>query len=269
MVSYLEDKAKLIRQEVLKMAVFAGAGHIAPSLSCTDILVALYYGGILKINPKKLKLPSRDRFILSKGHGSMALYAILADLEFFSKSELKKYFKEKGILGVHAENVIPGIEVSTGSLGHGLSLGCGLALGAKMDNKKYLTFILIGDGECHEGSVWEAAMFAAQHKLKNLVAIIDYNRLSATGVLKDYLDIEPLQDKWKSFGWEVKIVNGHCFKDLLKTLKKLRNRPYRKPLVIIASTIKGKGISFMENKPIWHYRIPNDRELKKANRDLG
>jgi len=262
-------KASWIRKKVLEMAVRAGAGHIASAFSCVEILVALYYGGILHIDPRDPRGSARDRFILSKGHAALALYAVLADLGFFPISDLSGFAKEGSYLGVHAEDTIPGIETSTGSLGHGLSIGAGLALAAKIDKKRYITVALLGDGECHEGSVWEAAMFAAHRHLNNLVAIVDYNRLSATDFLKNCLEVEPLEKKWKAFGWEVAVVNGHSFKSLLPVLNRAHSRSSPKPLAIIALTTKGKGISFMENNAIWHYRIPVEKELEIARRELS
>ena len=267
-ISELRKKSIWVRRQVLEMAVSAGAGHIAPSFSCIDILVALYYGGILRVDSKNPHWPGRDRFILSKGQVAVALYAILADLGFFSKKELMSFTCNGSRLGGHTENTIPGVEAFTGSLGHGLSIGAGIALAGKLNRKKYLTVVLLGDGECHEGSIWEAAMFSAYHKLNRLVAIIDYNGLSATDYLKKYLDIEPLKKKWLAFGWEVRITDGHNIKKLLNTMEDLRRRKSDKPLAIIAKTVKGKGISFMENKPIWHYRIPVGEELEKARREL-
>lgn len=268
-VKKLEKKANWVRRKILEMAIRAGSGHIAPSFSCVEILVTLYCGGILRVNSQKPRWQGRDRFILSKGHVSIALYAILAERGFISQSCLKSFAQEGGRLGVHAEDVTPGVEVSTGSLGHGLSVGAGIALASKIDKKKNAIVVLMGDGECQEGSVWEAAMFSAHHQLNNLIVIIDYNELSATGFLKEYLDVEPFKEKWKAFGWEIAMVDGHCFMSLLSLFKKIHERSSPKPLVIIASTIKGKGISFMENKIIWHYRIPRGKELKVAQKELS
>lgn len=267
--NFLQKKTNWVRRQVLEMAVNAGAAHIAPSFSCIDILVTLYYGGILRINPENPQWPERDRFILSKGQAAVALYAVLADLGFFPKEELMTFTCNGSRLGGHTENTIPGVEAFTGSLGHGLSIGAGIALAGKMDRKRYLTVVLLGDGECHEGSIWEAAMFSSQHKLNRLVAIVDYNGLSATDYLKNYLDIEPLRKKWLAFGWEVRITDGHDIRKLLNAMKDLRQRKSEKPLAIIAKTIKGKGVSFMENKPIWHYRIPVGEELEIARRELS
>ncbi len=265
----LKEKAGWIRKRVLEMTVNAGAGHIAPSFSCIDILVALYYGGILHIKPKNPEWLKRDRFILSKGHAAVALYAILADLGFFPVSELMTFTFQGSRLGGHTENTIPGVEAFTGSLGHGLSIAAGLALAAKMDRKKYITVALLGDGECHEGSTWEASLFAGHHHLNNLIAIIDHNKLSATDFLKNSLEIEPLKHKWQAFGWDVVVVDGHSFKNLINVFNKFKVRLSKKPLAVIAMTTKGKGISFMENQPIWHYRIPVGEELKIALKELN
>lgn len=264
----LQQKANWIRNQVLGMGIKAETGHIAPAFSCVEILVVLYYSGILHVDPKNPKWANRDRFILSKGHAALTLYAVLADLGFFPVSELTTFAQKGSQLGAHADNAVPGIEAFTGSLGHGLPIGTGIALAAKMNNKKYICVALLGDGECHEGSVWEAAMFAAHHRLNNLIAIVDYNGLSATNFLKKYLDVAPLNKKWESFGWDVATVNGHSFEELLLVLNNLHYRQSNKPLVIIALTTKGKGVSFMENNPIWHFRIPVGKELKIARKEL-
>ncbi len=233
----LQKKANWLRRKVLEMTVKAGAGHIAPSLSCMDILVSLHYTGILRIRPKNPKWSDRDRFILSKGQAAVALYAVLADLGFFPTPELMTFTCQGSRLGGHTEDTIPGVEAFTGSLGHGLAVAAGIALAAKMDKKSHRCFALLGDGECHEGSVWEAAMFAPQHRLNNLVAIIDHNGLSATDFLKNYLDIGPLKEKWEAFGWEAMIVDGHSFQELCSVWCNLESRRTDKPLVIIASSV--------------------------------
>jgi transketolase len=264
----LRKKANWIRSKILEMAIKAGAGHIAPAFSCIDILVSLYYSGSLRLDPKRPHWLNRDRFILSKGHAALPLYVILADLGFFPKSELMTFTQKGSRLGGHAENAVPGIEAFTGSLGHGLSITAGIALAAKMNKQKYRCVTLLGDGECHEGSVWEAAMFAAHHQLGNLVAIIDCNGLSATNFLKNYLNVAPLDKKWESFGWDVQIVKGHCFPELVSVFSGLHFRNSNKPLVIIALTTKGKGVSFMENNPIWHFRVPAGKEIERARQEL-
>lgn len=267
-INKLSKKACWLRNTVLEMGVKAGAAHLAPAFSCIEILTALYYGGILRFNPSDPGWGERDRFILSKGQAAIALYAVLADLNFFPLSELNSFTRAGSRLGGHAEDTVPGIEAFTGSLGNGLAIASGLALAAKMDKKKYIAAALLGDGECEEGSVWEAAMFAAHHKLNNLTAIIDNNGLSAIDYIDKYISLAPLEEKWRAFGWEALVVNGHSFKEILAAFKYMRSRRSNKPLAIIAKTIKGKGVSFMENNPIWHYRIPAGKELKLARKEL-
>lgn len=265
----LEKKARWVRNQVLEMCVVAGAGHVAPAFSCTDILVALYQGGILRVNPHDLAQEDRDRFILSKGHACTPLYAVLADMGYFPLSDLKNHCQPGTCLGGHADSDIPGVEVSTGSLGHGLSIGAGLALAAKMDDKDYMTVVLMSDGECQEGSSWEAAMFASHHRLDNLVAIVDRNRLQAIDFTEKVLALEPLRQKWEAFGWEVRITDGHSYDSILSTLGDIRSRNSGKPLVVIALTTKGKGVSFMENNIIWQFRIPVGDELEQARKELA
>jgi transketolase len=261
-------KANWLRNKVLEMTVAAGAGHIAPSFSSAEILVALYYGGILRVDPKNVKWKDRDRFVLSKGQAAVSLYAVLADLGFFPVEELLTFTQKGSRLGGHTEDTIPGVEAFTGSLGHGLPIAAGLALGARLNQQAFLTVALLGDGECHEGSIWEAAMFAAQHKLNNLLAIVDSNGQSATDFTESYLSLEPMVEKWRAFGWEVRTANGHSVPELLEAMKDVHNPTYEKPLCIVADTIKGKGVSFMEKKPIWHYRIPVGEELDIAKKEL-
>ncbi|MCJ7616591.1 MAG: transketolase, partial [Desulfobacterales bacterium] len=234
----LEKKSKWVRNQVLEMIASAGKGHIGGAFSSADILVALYYGGILRFDPSDKDWDQRDRFILSKGHSCAALYAVLADLGYFPASELQSYQKQGCILGGHPDRKIPGIEADTGSLGHGLGIGAGLALSAKMDKKDFMTVVLLGDGECCEGSVWEAAMFAARHKLNNLVGIVDKNGLCVTDRIEDCVVMDPLDAKWQAYGWNVIVVNGHCFKALLSAFNDFRSRKDSRPLMIIANTIK-------------------------------
>lgn len=261
--------AAQIRRHILVMHSRAGTSHIGSALSCVDILVGLYFGKVLKINPRYPDDPKRDRFILSKGHAASALYATLAVRDYFNKSVLERYCCDGTSLPGHStRNCVPGVEVSTGSLGHGLSIGAGMASAAKHDKLRYRIFVLLSDGECDEGSVWEGALFAGHHKLDNLIAIVDYNKIQAFGRIKEVLNLEPFTDKWKSFSWEVKEINGHDFKEIISTLK---NIPFKKnkPSVVIAHTIKGKGISFMENKLEWHYKFPNKKELELALQELN
>ena len=266
-IQELEKIAREIRQKIFIAICHAGGGHIAPSLSSVEILTALYFK-ILKIDKNNYKHDNRNRFILSKGHAGVALYAVLAKKGIIDENILNTFCQKGSILGAHPETAIPGVEFSTGSLGHGLSLGTGVALAGKLDKKDYKVFVLLSDGECQEGSVWEAAMFASHHKLDNLVAIIDYNKLQSLGKVNDIVSLEPFVDKWRAFGWSVREVNGHNISEIVGALGEI---PFSKnvPSVIIAHTIKGKGISFMENKPIWHYRLPNNDEIKIACKELG
>lgn len=264
----LAQKTKDLRRTILKTICKGGGGHIPASLSIVEIL-AILYNGILRVEPQKINDPNRDRFILSKGHACVALYAILADKGFFAKEHLETFGRRGSILGGHPDMYkIPGIEASTGALGHGFPFGVGMSLAGKMDKKDYRVFILLGDGECQEGSIWEAALFAAQHKLDNLVAIIDYNKLQAMDRLDKIVSLDPLVDKWKAFGWEVREVDGH---DIPKLQDIFKSVPFisGKPNLIIAHTIKGKGVSFMENVPIWHFRLPNEEEMKSICEEFG
>jgi len=255
----LENIAKKIRKAILIMCLHAGGGHIAPSLSCVEILIALYFK-ILKIDKHNLKNDNRDRFILGKGHASATLYAVLAERGIMNKNILHTFCQKGSILGGHPEmHLIPGVEFSSGSLGHGLSFGAGVAFAGKLDEKDYRVFTLLSDGECQEGAVWEAALFASHHKLDNLIAIIDHNKLQSLDQINNILSLKPFKDKWKSFGWEVREVDGHNLSQIHDVLASV---PFstNKPSVLIAHTIKGKGISFMENTPIWHYRLPSTTE---------
>ncbi len=251
------------------MCFRTGCGHIVSSFSCTDILVALYYGGTFRFDPSNRHWEGRDRFIMSKGHGAIALYPILADLGFFSLDELSKFCQCGGILGAHPDHVIPGVEVVSGSLGHGLGLAAGLALATKMDKQDRATVVLLGDGECYEGAVWEAAMFAGHHQLNNLTGIVDRNRLSVTDFTENSLRLDPFDEKWRSFGWETTTIDGHSFAEILAVLENLHSRSSSKPLMIIANTVKGKGVSFMQNEPLWHVLVPNAEQVELARRELS
>ena len=268
-IDELKEKANWVRNQILEMIVSANKGHIGGAFSCTDILVTLYYGGILRFDSNNPNWSERDRFILSKGHSCVALYAILADLAFFSTSELNSFCQKGSMLGGHPDRNISGIEADTGSLGHGLGIAAGLALSAKIDKKDCMTVVLLGDGECHEGSVWEAAMFAGHHQLNNLVAIVDYNRQCVTDFIEDCIRLEPFAQKWRAFGWDVRSINGHSFDELLGASKDFRFRKSPRPLVIIANTIKGKGVSFMERNIVWHHSVPTGENLKIARQELA
>ncbi len=264
----LKNKAKWVRTQSMEMCV-AGGGHLVSAFSCTDLLVALYYGEILCLNPKNSEWEDRDRFILSKGHATSALYAILADLGYFSIKDLQDYCKFGSKLGSHPDKVLPGIEATSGSLGHGLGIAAGMALAAKLDQKDYRSVVLMGDGECSEGEVWESALFAARHQLNNLVGIIDRNQICVTDFTKDCICLDPLAEKWLSFGWDVAEIDGHSYVEILKAFSDFRNRNSKKPLMIIAHTVKGKGVSFMENKPMWHTKVPAGEQIALARKELA
>jgi len=264
----LEGKAREIRKSIFRMIVHAGGGHTPASLSIVDLLTVLYFK-ILKVNSCNPKADERDRCILSKGHSCAALYAVLAEKGFFSKNILNTFCQEGSSLGGHPDmHSVPGIDASTGSLGHGFPFGVGVALSGKLDTKNYRVYTILGDGECQEGSIWEAAMFASHHKLDNLVAIVDHNKLQAIDTISNVVNLNPLRDKWQSFGWETREINGN---DIKQVLENMRAIPFskNKPSAIIAHTTKGKGISFMENKAIWHYRLPNPEEMESACEQLG
>lgn len=265
----LKKKSGWVRRQILEMIAAAKKGHIGGALSCTDAIVTLFYGGILRFDPANPGWVERDRFILSKGHSSVALYSVLADLGYFPLSQLSTFCQSGSCLGGHPDRNVPGIEADTGSLGHGLGIGAGIALAGKMDGKKYMTVVLLGDGECQEGSVWEAAMFAAQHKLHNLVAIVDRNRQGVTDFIEDSVNLEPFDKKWRGFNWEAREVNGHSFEELLGAFKDFRSRKSARPLVVIANTIKGKGVSYMERQLEWHHGVPAGKELETARQELS
>ncbi len=262
-------KANKIRKDILEMSLSNG-GHISTSFSCVEILVTLYHGGILNISPKDPHSYERDRFILSKGHSETGFYAVLADMNFFPSSWLQEYRQKDCKLGGHADHRVQGVELTTGSLGHGLGFAAGISLAAKINNKLNTQFVLLGDAECTEGSIWEAAFFATKHKLDNLIAIIDRNNIGSLDFVSNFTELEPLNNKWKSFGWDVEIVDGHNFDQLFTTFNKLKSKKKNKPKLLIAKTIKGKGVSFIENDPIWHVKQLTDvNEINQARMELN
>jgi transketolase len=259
--------ANNIRKHSVNMARLGSSAHIGSILSIADILSVLY-GSVLKYKSDNPKWASRDRFILSKGHAGAGVYAALAESGFMAIDKLKTHYQDGSDLSGHVSHKgIPGVEFSTGSLGHGLSVATGMALAAKIDNNKYRVFVLMSDGECDEGSNWEAILFAAHHKLNNLVAIIDRNRLQSIRSTEATLALEPFSDKWRAFGWDVIEVDGHDHNELFKALDKVKT-PRKKPLCVISNTIKGKGVSFMENQTLWHYRSPQGKEFDAAISEL-
>lgn len=266
----LKDTARKIRLNSLEMQHIAHKGHLGGALSATEILVVLYYCGIINISPKNFKDPKRDRIIFSKGHACLSLYAVLADKGFFPKAELERYGQNGTFLGGHPDHKITGVEVSSGSLGHGLGIGAGMALAAKLNNQKYLTYVILGDGECSEGSIWEAVTFAIAQNLNNLIAIVDNNEVAATSRTQKFAGSFSLENKWKSFGWDTLSIDGNNITEIIKALKKSRTRlTGNKPLVIIANTIKGKGVSFMEGDYQWHHGVANDAQYEQAKKELG
>ncbi len=267
LIGKLTAKARQLRKDVLVMLAKAGSGHTGGSLSAVDILVALYYH-VMRHRPSQPDWPDRDRFVLSKGHAAPALYAVLADCGYFPREHLETLRRLGSPLQGHPCLCTPGVEICTGSLGHGLSLANGMALGLRIDRKDSRVYALLGDGECEEGEVWEAAMSSAHFKLSNLTAIVDKNRLQIDGATSEVMNIDPLDEKFRSFGWQAINVNGHDFKHLLSGFRLARATGSR-PTAIIAHTVKGKGVSFMENNLEFHGRAPTEAELKWALAELG
>ena len=254
-----------IRRHVIEMTHTSRASHVASALSTADILAVLY-GSVMKIYPDDPCNSSRDRFILSKGHAGAAVYAVLSETGFFPISELRNYYQDGSTLSGHISHKnVPGVEVSTGSLGHGVSVACGMAMAARMDDRKHHVFVLMGDGECEEGSVWEMALFASHNKLTNFTVIIDHNQYQAMGTCEFVCSLNNLADKWNSFGFETIECDGHNHDDMAKVL---RMQGSDKPVCIIAHTVKGKGISFMENNLLWHYRDPQGEFYENALKEL-
>jgi len=266
-VAELRGMAKKLRRHIITMTATAGSGHPGGSLSAADIVTALYFR-VMRHNPQNVQWADRDRFILSKGHAAPVLYAALAESGYFPVEELATLRKLDSRLQGHTDrNLTPGVEMSTGSLGMGLSFGVGVALAGKLDHRDYCTYVLLSDGECEEGQIWEAALSAAQFKLDNLVAIVDCNKMQLSGWTRDIMNLEPLDQKWQAFGWHGIDIDGHDFSQILAALQEAR-KIRTKPIVIIAHTIKGKGVSFMENNVKFHGKTPTAEEAKRALREL-
>ncbi|MCL6448703.1 MAG: transketolase [Armatimonadetes bacterium] len=266
-IAWLEDKARQIRAHIIKMTAAAGSGHPGGSLSAADIVTALYFH-LLRIDPQNPAWPDRDRFILSKGHAAPLLYAALAERGFFPVEELLTLRKLGSRLQGHPDmKSLPGVEVSTGSLGQGLSAGNGMALAAKLDGRDYRVFVLLGDGEIQEGMVWEAAMAAAHYRLDNVTAFLDYNGLQIDGPITEVMSPEPVADKWRAFGWDVQEIDGHDIGQIIKAVEVAR-QVKGKPQMIVAKTCKGKGVSFMENQVDWHGTAPKPEQAEKALAEL-
>jgi len=264
----LERKALEVRRSIITLFGKVGGGHFGGSLSATDIVVALYWR-ILRIDPKRPRWPDRDRFVLSKGHSCPAVYTVLADLGYFPKSVFDTFEMLGNPLTMHPDmRKVPGIDMSTGSMGHGLPVGVGMALAGRLDEKDYRVFVLMGDGETQEGSVWEAAMAASHYKLDNLIGIVDRNRLSVDGWVEKIMSIEPVIGRWRSFGWSVKEIDGHNMKQIVEALSQV---PFEtgKPSMIIAQTTKGKGVSFMENERSCHRTDITPEQVAQALSELS
>lgn len=256
-----------MRREIIEISHRNHGSHVGSSFSIIDILAALYFN-VMRVYPSRPWHSNRDRFVLSKGHAALALYAVLAHRGFFSAKRLQTFLKDGSLLVGHPESrTLPGVEATTGSLGHGLSVAAGMALAAKRSGRRNRVFVLLSDGECDEGEVWEAALFAAHHKLDNLTVIVDYNKLQAFGTTNTVLELEPFVSKWESFGWSVREHSGHNFAALTKTFSLV---PFTKgkPSALIAQTTMGKGVSFMEDQLAWHYLEPTKEHLDRAQKEL-
>lgn len=264
----LNEITNVIRKDIVSMICKSKSGHPGGSLSAVEILTALYFDQ-MNIDPTNPKMEDRDRFVLSKGHAAPALYATLAKRGYFDREELNHLRKLGSMLQGHPDmKKIPGVEMSTGSLGQGFSVACGMAMAAKLDNAPWNVYALLGDGEVQEGIIWEAAMSAAHYKLDNMIAFLDYNGLQIDGEVESVMSINPIEDKFKTFGWNVITIDGHDFDQIFAALDMAKDT-VGKPTMIIAKTIKGKGVSFMENQASWHGSAPNEEQLEQALSELG
>lgn len=263
----LEGEARRLRRNVWRALRAGGGGHAGGSCSAADILVALYFHR-LRVRPGEPEWPERDRFVLSKGHANAALGAVLAQAGFIDDAVLDRFYGLESPFGMHPDIKVPGVEMCTGALGHGLAVAVGMALGARVQKKGFHTFVMLGDGELHEGSNWEAAMAAAHYRLANLTAIVDHNKISQSGRVDEIIGIDPLADKWRAFGWEVRELDGHDMRDVVDTLDALPLHAGR-PTALIAHTVKGKGVSFAENTYLWHSNNVNDDVYERALGELG
>jgi transketolase len=267
LIEKLEAEARQIRRNVWRALRASGGGHAGGSCSAADILAALYFHR-LRVRPDEPEWPERDRFVLSKGHANAALGAVLAQAGFIDDAVLDLFYALESPFGMHPDIKVAGVEMCTGALGHGLPVAMGMALGARIQKQAFHTFVMLGDAELHEGSNWEAAMGAAHYRLANLTAIVDFNKIGQSGPLGDLIDVEPLADKWRAFGWQVREIDGHDMGEVVDALESLPFSTDR-PSVIIAHTVKGKGVSFAENTYVWHSNSVNDEIYAKALADLG
>jgi transketolase len=267
MTADTEELALQLRRHVVTMCSTGGSSHVGSGLSIADI-VAVLYGSVLRVDPANPGWPGRDRFVLSKGHAGACIYAALAERGFFPKALLNEHYRNGSSLSGHVSHRdVPGVEVSTGSLGHGLGIGAGMALQLRRLGGAQRVFVLLSDGECDEGSIWEGALFAAHHRLANLCVVIDFNKLQSLGPVADTIGLEPFADKWRAFGWNVHQIDGHAHDQLHEALAATAGDG--RPTCVIADTVKGRGVSFMEDQVLWHYRSPQGTEFDSAMRELG
>lgn len=266
-LKYLEEKTRKIKTECLEMCIRAKNGHVTSAFSCAEIVVALYYRIMNLYNDEKKKKES-DKFIMSKNHGSVIVYPILADLGYIPKKELMTFLQDGSLLGSHTKMELNGVDFAGGSLGIGLGVACGMAYAAKCSGKQWITYAILGDGECYEGAIWESALFAGHNRLNNLVVFVDRNNMCVTNYTEEMLELEPMTDKWRAFQWDVKEIDGHNFAQILDAVKDIPKRNSSKPLCIICSTIKGNGIDFMSNKMYMHGVTPTGIWAEKAIREV-
>ncbi len=267
LIRRLETQARQIRRNVWRALRAGGSGHAGGSSSAADILAALYFHR-MRVRPSEPEWPERDRFVLSKGHANAALGAALAQAGFVDDSLLDRFYALESPFAMHPDIKLPGVEMCTGALGHGLAIAMGMALGARIQRQAFHTFVMVGDGELHEGSNWEAAMAASHYRLSNLTVIVDFNKISQSGPLKEVIEVDPLADKWRAFGWEPREIDGHDMQEVVAALDALPFHPDR-PSALIAHTVKGKGVSFAENTYLWHSNNVNDEIYERALSELG
>lgn len=263
----IKSKVNIAKRRVLDMCIRAKKGHLTTAYSCAEIIAVLYYA-VMRVDPQNPQWRERDRFVMSKNHGSLMTYPILADLGFFDVSELDTFMADGTRLGGHSKLCLSGVDFAGGSLGIGLGVAAGMAYAAKLDHESWLTFCLIGDAECYEGAIWEAAILAGHHKLNNLVGILDRNRLGITGFTEDLLRLEPFSSKWTAFGWDVKEIDGHNIPAIMDALSDIRSPERERPLMIIANTTKGHGIDFMSDQPLCHGEAPKANDIERAYAQL-
>lgn len=268
-ISKLEKISSDLRKYIFQIVSKRG-GHLSTAFSSIEILTTLYFSKILNINNKNFKKKNRNFFLLSKGHGETLLYAILVKKKIIKDSLLQNHYRNgSNKLGGHIDIKTPGVEITSGALGHGLSIGCGISLGMKLNNSKRKVFVLLGDAECSEGSIWEAALYAKKYSLDNLIAIVDDNKIGATNFTNKFTSVFPIDKKFKSFGWDVKKCNGHSIKEIYSNLNNFKNSSNKKPKILICNTTKGKGLSFLENDPSWHSRALSKNEKELGKIELG